>query len=293
LTKLIADPFVQTGLLAVVGAGITRILLRGYAAWRLMVQLVFFTALTALLHHCDIVPYEVAAGGARKAQLTKLSSPNRSNGVKVRVRLAPSMAPSSILAILRTVLLSSNSIMSMPVPTIEIKSMDAQAIEFDLGFRVQDFSVAATARHEVYDLIYRHARATGLALASPTDAITVTSLQPAGGGGAQPRASTLSLVNAMPLFATLSEQEKQVLATSMMQRTYSKGEVVAEQDIRLNSLFVIRTGVLVVSRKEADTEVELSRLSPGDYFGEAALFAGQWELETVGALTFAAVYEVG
>ena len=61
MTDLIADPFVQTGVLAVVGAVITRILLRRYPAWRLVLQLVFFVALTVLLHHYDIVPYEVAA----------------------------------------------------------------------------------------------------------------------------------------------------------------------------------------------------------------------------------------
>jgi predicted ferric reductase len=60
MTDLIADPFVQTGVLAVVGALLTRILLRKYPAWRLVFQLVFFIALTVLLHHYDIVPYEVA-----------------------------------------------------------------------------------------------------------------------------------------------------------------------------------------------------------------------------------------
>ena len=79
----------------------------------------------------------------------------------------------------------------------------------------------------------------------------------------------------------------------MTRRTYRKGEMLAEQDAKLNSLFVIRTGVLIVSRKEGDTEIELSRLSPGDYFGEAGLFAGKGEPGTIRAMTFAVVYEVG
>ena len=49
LTQLAADPFVQTGVLAVVGALITRILLRHYPAQRLVFQSAFFLALTALL----------------------------------------------------------------------------------------------------------------------------------------------------------------------------------------------------------------------------------------------------
>ena len=60
LSQLAADPFVQTGVLAVAGALITRILLRHYPAQRLVFQLAFFLALTVLLFHHDIIPYEIA-----------------------------------------------------------------------------------------------------------------------------------------------------------------------------------------------------------------------------------------
>src|ERR1700761_2202794 len=58
--QMAADPFVQTGLLAVVGAIVTQVLLRRYAARRLAVQCLFFLALTALLYRHHIVPYELA-----------------------------------------------------------------------------------------------------------------------------------------------------------------------------------------------------------------------------------------
>jgi CRP-like cAMP-binding protein len=79
----------------------------------------------------------------------------------------------------------------------------------------------------------------------------------------------------------------------MTRRTYRKGEVLAEQGAKLSSLVVIRTGVLTVSRKEGAAEIELSRLSPGDYFGEGGLFTGSGEPGTIQAMTFAVVYEVG
>jgi small-conductance mechanosensitive channel len=439
LSGLARDPFIQTGALAVVGAVITRILLRKYPAWRLLVQLVFFLALTALLLHARIVPWEVApedtpvverifvalakivwwvnaswllAGCARvfliferrpregrliqdlvvglvylgaalsavayvfgapvrtliatsgvfaiilglalqstladvfsglalslsrayevgdwivlgdgiegrvvetswrathllnasndlvvlpnsnlaKAQLTNLNSPNRSHGVKLRAHIAPTMVPSGIAEIMHTVLLSSNSIMLTPPPTVEIKSLDAQAIEFELSFRVRDFTAASTARHEVYDLIYRHTRAAGLVLAQPKEAAVVASVQPNVGAVAVPRATALRMFDAVPLFARLTDEEKEALAPTMTRRTYGKGEVLVEQGAKLSSLTIIRTGVLIVSRKEGAAEIELSRLSPGDYFGEAGLFEGEGEPATIRALTFAVIYEVG
>jgi len=438
-TTLIADPFVQTGVVALVGAVITRILLRRYPAWRLVVQLVFFTALTVLLLHYDIIPYEIApadtpiverifvalakiiwwingawllTGCARvfltferrpregrlvqdlvvgliylsaalsivayvfsapvgtliatsgvfaiilglalqstladvfsglalnlskvyevgdwivlndgiegrvietnwrathllngsndlvvlpnstlaKARLTNLSSPNRSHGVSLRVRFEPTLIPSAVVEIMRRVLLSSNSIMSTPAPTAEIKSLDAQAIEFELSFRVRDFSAAATAKHEIYDLIYRHARAAGLKLAQPREALAVTVDVSSPAVAPPARGTELRLLDAVPLFLSLSEEEKQALAQTMVCRSYRKGDVLVEQGSKLTSLMVIRSGVVAVSRLDEAGETEVNRLSPGDYFGESGLFTGSGEIGTVRALTAAVIYEVG
>src|SRR5882724_2714149 len=60
---IVSDPFVQTGVLATIGALVTRFLLRRYPARRLVFQLAFFLALTALLYHHRIVPYEIAPAG--------------------------------------------------------------------------------------------------------------------------------------------------------------------------------------------------------------------------------------
>jgi hypothetical protein len=60
--------------------------------------------------------------------------------------MMPTMAPSAISAVMRNVLLSSNSILSTPEPTAEITSLDAQAIEFELAFRVRDFASASAAK---------------------------------------------------------------------------------------------------------------------------------------------------
>src|SRR5258707_511067 len=60
MLEIAADPFVQTGLLALVGALLTHVLLRHYPTRHLIVQITFFVALTVLLLHYRIIPYEVA-----------------------------------------------------------------------------------------------------------------------------------------------------------------------------------------------------------------------------------------
>lgn len=226
-----------------------------------------------------------------KTRLVNLSSPNRNHGVSLKVRLMPTMAPSAIAAVMRNVLLSSNTILREPAPTVEIHSLDAQAVAFELSFRVADFGMVAAARHEVYDLVYRHARAAGLQLAGPGDgavgAATVA-VPPVA-----PRAAALRLVEAVPLFAALGDAEKAALAETMTRKTYRPGEVLAEQGVALDALVVVRTGVVTVTQNGERGEVDLGRLAPGDYFGEGGVVAGKAEAATVRALAFTVVYEIG
>jgi small-conductance mechanosensitive channel len=238
-----------------------------------------------------VVPNSVLA----KAKLTNLSSPNRSHGVKLRIRIVPTTAPSAISDVMQTALFSSNFIMTEPVPMVEIKSLDARAIEFELSFRVKDFAASAAARHEVYDLIYRHARAAGLQLALPAEGSVITVGQMPVPAAAAARSTEMRLLDAVPLFASLSEAEKEALAATLTRKAYRKGEVLVEQGARLDALMVIRNGVVAVMcyQGKAKGEVELGRLAPGDYFGEGGLFMGSGETGAVQALTATVVYEVG
>ena len=234
--------------------------------------------------------------GLAKAQLTNLSSPNRSHGVKLRIRLVPTTVPSAISEVLRTALMSSNSIMPSPPASVDVKALDAHAIEYELSFRVRDFSTSAVAKHEIYDLIYRHVRASGLALAQPPEAAVLApgTLALTTSPAAPARGTHLRLLDAVPLFASLTEVEKQALATTMKSRTYRKDEVLVEHGRKVDSLFIVRSGVVAVLRIDEDGgELEESRLAPGDYFGEDGLFTGAGEASTVRALTPAVVYEVG
>jgi hypothetical protein len=68
ILDVIADPIVQTGALAVVGALVTRVILRQHQTRRLVGQLAFFSALTALLFYHGIVPYEASPSDVSSVQ---------------------------------------------------------------------------------------------------------------------------------------------------------------------------------------------------------------------------------
>lgn len=61
--------------------------------------------------------------------------------------------------VMRSVLLSSDTILSVPEPGVLVTALDADAVELELSFRVADLSATGKAKSEIYDLIWRHAKA--------------------------------------------------------------------------------------------------------------------------------------
>ncbi|ULJ76707.1 cyclic nucleotide-binding domain-containing protein [Rhizobium gallicum] len=227
-----------------------------------------------------------------KARLTNLSSPERSHGVTLTVRFRPTTAPSAMVDVMRAVLLSSNSILADPEPAVQLVSLDANAVGLKLSFRVADIAVAANAKSEILDLIYRHAKAAGLVLSPPEGAGIALAAshtdEPLFGQHTTPR----RLLDAIALFASMTEDEKEALASRMARRTFRKGEILAEQGAVLKSLMIVRSGVAAVVRRDGVRETELGRLAPGDFFGEGGFVTGAGESGTIQALTFVVVYEI-
>ena len=103
----------------------------------------------------------------------------------------------------------------------------------------------------------------------------------------------MRIVSTLPLFAGLTDQEKESLASSMNRLTFKKGEVIAHHDTALTSLMILRSGVAVVEESdEIQGRIELGRLAPGDYFGERGVLLGALELADVKALTPVVIYEI-
>lgn len=231
-----------------------------------------------------------------KATITNMSSPNRSHGTVLRVWLQPTRTPGQILDAMRNVLLSCNTVLKSPPPTVQTKALTGVAIEVELSFRVPDISTLVAARNEVFDLIHRHVLASGLRLAQAPDVPVLALPAPANvAGQSEPgghRTTAQRLLENIPLFASLTVGELEALAGAMTRRTYRKDEIVARHGSVLPSLTILRSGVLIVTQRDADQEIEIARLAPGDFLGEGALLAGAPEMGTTRALTFVVVYEI-
>lgn len=227
-----------------------------------------------------------------KLGLTNVSKPDESHGIAFTIRIAPTKMPAIVVDVMRTALLSCNSILKEPAPLVVVRDLNTVAIEIDLLVHVENVGRRIAARNEVFDLVYRHAKSTGLLLAAPPSSIAVSKL--ATEETARPPSVTpIDLIRAIPIFSTLTDDEQEALAATTSVRTYRKGDIIAREGEMLPSLMIVRAGIIARQLGDDDNRMQdISRLAPGDFFGETGLLAGIGETSTLRALTHVVVYEI-
>ncbi|HEX2914452.1 MAG TPA: Crp/Fnr family transcriptional regulator [Chloroflexia bacterium] len=90
------------------------------------------------------------------------------------------------------------------------------------------------------------------------------------------------LLSRLPFFAQLQHEELQELSGRLKKRTYRPGETIFHKDDAGTTMYIINEGTVKVSvPSEVGTEMILSILSSGDFFGELSLFDGKPRSATV------------
>ncbi len=93
-----------------------------------------------------------------KARLLNASAPTHPHGFVVTIRLDPTTAPLSGVAVLETAMLSCKRILREPRAIIMIRSLDAVALECEITFFVDQVEQGPAAQNEVFDRVSARAK---------------------------------------------------------------------------------------------------------------------------------------
>ena len=230
-----------------------------------------------------IVPNSTIA----KSKIVNLDYPSAVHGIAIDVRL--SAPPASGKNILELALLNSQLILSFPRPSVLTQSIDAMQTEFEITFFVDRLDSDTDAQNELFDLISRHAAAAGVRLAPPKNApfqlrdelaVNVKDL------------NSDAVLTLAGIFVSLTPDERAAIAARLKKASYDKGDVLVKSDDVLQSLFIVGSGVLSVTRPDVIGEKEWLRFGPGDYFGEMGLLTDRPATANITAVAPSTVYEL-
>jgi diguanylate cyclase (GGDEF)-like protein len=96
---------------------------------------------------------------------------------------------------------------------------------------------------------------------------------------------TAKLLATVPLFRDLAAEELDLLAAKTHKVAYPSGETIVEIGDPGRSLYLLTEGEVQVVYPSRNSDFELARLGPGDFFGEMALLNEKPRSATVRALT--------
>src|SRR3984957_11719295 len=231
-----------------------------------------------------IIPNSVIA----KSRLVNCSTPTMIHGASIRVRLEPSLTPAAGCTLMKGVLLRSTHLLRTPEPTVTIKDLSAEMVDFWLSSSVADISAVDRAQNELFNRVFQAAAAAG-AKFSPRFGSAPSHAAPA---AEEESGIPGRLLAGISLFSTLTVDEKAALASQMQRKDYTRGEVVVKAGTILEALCIVSYGVLVGSVEANSRKIEVIRLAPGDYFGEVGLLTGKPLDGELTALTRVVIYEI-
>ena len=96
-----------------------------------------------------------------------------------------------------------------------------------------------------------------------------------------------------PFFGGLSDASLDLLIGMLAERQFEAGATIVAEGQPGHSMYVVRSGTLLVSKSgESGEAITLTRLGPGDFFGEMTLIEIQHRSATLTAEGPVALYEL-
>jgi CRP/FNR family cyclic AMP-dependent transcriptional regulator len=98
---------------------------------------------------------------------------------------------------------------------------------------------------------------------------------------------------ATPFFGGLDDAQLERLIAMLTERHFAAGEAVFREGEQGRSMYVVCSGQLVVQKAgESGRQIRMSRLGPGDFFGEMTVIAMQPRSSTIQVESGAVLYEL-
>ncbi|HEX4550903.1 mechanosensitive ion channel family protein [Pseudomonas sp.] len=221
-----------------------------------------------------VVPNSVAA----KAKIVNLSRPTNLHGVSISIKVPNHIRPRRVLDALDRTLQGSSSLLLNPPPKAVLKEAGEEMSEYVASGFISELGKKGEVRNQLFDLAHRHLEAAGI------------SRHP--DGVIEPSTRARALLNEVKVFRSLSHEERDRLAESMVAQQYAAGQVVLGLDEVPDSLFVIATGVVSATVPDGNSQTEAGRMGPSEVMGEQSILADTPSQATFTALTSSIIYRL-
>lgn len=174
-----------------------------------------------------------------------------------------------------------------PAPNCVMMDMAESYGRYAVRYWLTDLAVDDPTDSAVRQVIFFALERAGMRLALPAHAVFITeeTADRAASKNEKQLARRRAILERLPIFAPLSDEERQELSRGMKYAPFAKGEVMTRQGAAAHWLYLLEDGRASVRVSDGTTEKEVATLEGGAIFGEMSLLTGEPRAATVIAET--------
>jgi small-conductance mechanosensitive channel/CRP-like cAMP-binding protein len=203
----------------------------------------------------------VPNGNVAKALVINQSLPTQRRAVRVLVVQPASALPASVNETLRRAAIFTPGVLAAPAPIVGLTRLGMRSATYAIDFYVADASAAGRSRSGVLEEVHRQLRLAEMAVQLV---------------GKDSREAGRMLLGEMPVFAGLSDEQRDAVSTRLQRRQVKSGAIVFAKDGEADSLILIADGVIAITGASPETASPVLRFAgSSEAIGDIALLAGE------------------
>jgi small-conductance mechanosensitive channel/CRP-like cAMP-binding protein len=223
-----------------------------------------------------------------KEAITNYSEPSVPTRLEVDVGASYLAPPNQVKTAILDAMAQVTCVLPAPAADVLVMAFADSSITYRARFWVTNYEFDDEARDQVRAAIYYAFSRHGIEIPFPIQ--VQYDLDPPGPDEATRERQREALLKEVDLFATLTDEQRRMLAAATRTRTFGSGEVVVREGEPGQSMYVVASGKVAVV-VEPDRR-SVATIDKGGYFGEMSLLTGDVRSATVVAQGDAVVLEI-
>lgn len=243
------------------------------------------------LDDVEVVVPNAMLGSGRISNFTKPLPYSRRS---VYVNAPYSVPPRQVHEIILSAIRDAWGVLAEPAPSVVTNGFDDRGVQYWIRFFTEEFDFRDRVDGGVRDCVWYALNRAGIAIPGPLRIVTMRPNESSPRAEEAPAGRRERSLRSLPIFTDLSDDDIHRLALLSHTRLYAPQEVIVRQGDVGEELFVVLKGQVSVSATHDGTsKVELSKIGPGEIFGEMAMLTGARRTATVQAIEECELLAIG
>jgi len=189
-------------------------------------------------------------------------------------------SPSRTIHVIREAVRQVENVSQKIRPIVRIKNLGDNGIDWEVKYWAEDYALYNDTDALIRQRIWYVFNREKIDFAYPTRTLYMQN-EPKAATSAEYVDTTSEYLSRVPIFAPLSQDELEKLASASNDRIFAPGESIVRKGQEGNSMFVIKRGAVKVQIPQNDYARTINNLRENDFFGEMSLLTGQPRSATV------------